>query len=54
MVMDPRLTSELTPELKNIVLEIESQSRNLGLDFTGIPIIEITAGRNWRESFFLR
>lgn len=37
MVMDPRLTSELTPELRDIVLEIESQCRNLGLDF--FPVI---------------
>ncbi|NBX18170.1 MAG: SpoVR family protein [Proteobacteria bacterium] len=35
--MDPRLTSELTPELKNIVREIESQCKNLGLDF--FPVI---------------
>lgn len=33
MVMDPRLTSELTPELKEIVLEIESHAKNFGLDF---------------------
>ncbi|WP_202613989.1 SpoVR family protein [Silvanigrella paludirubra] len=33
MVMDPRLTSELTPELRDIVTEIESHARNLGLDF---------------------
>lgn len=33
MVMDPRLTSELTPELRDIVAEIESHARNLGLDF---------------------
>lgn len=33
MVMDPRLTSELTPELKDIVQEIEGHAKNLGLDF---------------------
>ena len=33
MVLDVRLTSELTPELKEIVSEIESQARSLGLDF---------------------
>jgi stage V sporulation protein R len=33
MVMDSRLTSELTPELKDVVAEIESHARNLGLDF---------------------
>lgn len=37
MVMDPRLTSELTPELRDVVLEIESHCRNLGLDF--FPVI---------------
>ena len=37
MVMDPRLTSELTPELRNIVMEIEPQCRTLGLDF--FPVI---------------
>lgn len=31
--MDARLTSDLTPELKDIVLEIENHARNLGLDF---------------------
>ncbi len=35
--MDPRLTSELTPELKDIVAEIESHCANLGLDF--FPVI---------------
>jgi len=33
MVMDPRLTSELTSELRDIVQEIEGHARNLGLDF---------------------
>ena len=32
MVMDPRLTSELTPELRDIVSEIEAKTRDLGLD----------------------
>jgi stage V sporulation protein R len=33
MSLDPRLSSELTPELRLIVAEIESHCRNLGLDF---------------------
>jgi stage V sporulation protein R len=37
MVMDPRLTSELTDELKEIVVEIESYAKDYGLDF--FPVI---------------
>ncbi len=33
MALDSRLTSELTPELKDIVQEIEAHARNCGLDF---------------------
>lgn len=33
MVLDSRLTSELTPQLKEIVAEIEGQAHSLGLDF---------------------
>lgn len=37
MAMDPRLSSELTPELRDIVMEIEAHCKNLGLDF--FPVI---------------
>lgn len=32
MVMDSRLTSQLTPELRDVVFEIEAHAKNLGLD----------------------
>ena len=33
MVLDSSLTSALTPELRDIVQEIEAHAKNLGLDF---------------------
>lgn len=37
MAFDPRLSSEIPPELRDIVIEIEAHCKNLGLDF--FPII---------------
>jgi stage V sporulation protein R len=37
MVMDPRLTSDVTPELRDVIQQIEAHARNMGLDF--FPVI---------------